>query len=83
MKGITKCIEDIKHPYSSIFSTLDLTSGFWKMKLEEHSWQGPFSMDHISNGVSVLSHILSTPYRRNTLENLEFHRLHRQLPGPL
>jgi hypothetical protein len=37
MKEITKCISDIRRANSRIFSTLDLTSGFWQMKLEEKS----------------------------------------------
>jgi hypothetical protein len=37
MKEITECISDIGRANSSIFSTLDLTSGFWQMKLEEKS----------------------------------------------
>jgi hypothetical protein len=37
MKEITKCISDIGRANSSIFSTLDLTSRFWQMKLDEKS----------------------------------------------
>jgi hypothetical protein len=37
MKEITECIIDIGRVNSSIFSTLDLTSGFWQMKLDEKS----------------------------------------------
>jgi hypothetical protein len=37
MKEITKCISDIRRANSSIFSTLDLTSRFWQMKLDKKS----------------------------------------------
>jgi hypothetical protein len=37
MKEITECIGNIGRANSSIFSTLDLTSGFWQMKLDEAS----------------------------------------------
>jgi len=37
MKEITECISDIGRANSSIFSMLDLTSGFWQMKLNEKS----------------------------------------------
>ncbi len=36
MKEITECIGDIVKANSTIFSTLDLTSGFWQMKLDEN-----------------------------------------------
>jgi hypothetical protein len=37
LNKINECIGDISRANSSIFSTLDLTSGFWQMKLEEES----------------------------------------------
>jgi hypothetical protein len=37
MKEINECIRDIGRASSSIFTTLDLTSGFWQMKLEPES----------------------------------------------
>ncbi len=37
MKEITECIGDIGRANSKIFSTLDLTSGFWQMKLDKKS----------------------------------------------
>ncbi len=35
MKEITECISDIGRANSMIFTTLDLTSGFWQMQLDE------------------------------------------------
>ncbi len=37
MKEITECIGDIGRANSTIFSTMDLISGFWQMQLEEKS----------------------------------------------
>ncbi len=37
MKEITECISDIGRANSTIFSTLDLTSGFWIIQLDEKS----------------------------------------------
>jgi hypothetical protein len=37
MKEITECIGDIGQANSTIFSALDLTSGFWQMQLDEKS----------------------------------------------
>jgi hypothetical protein len=37
MKEITECIGDIGHANVSIFSTLNLTPGFWQMQLDEAS----------------------------------------------
>jgi hypothetical protein len=37
IKEINECTGDIGLANSSIFSTLDLTLGFWQMKLEEES----------------------------------------------
>jgi len=41
MKEITECIGDVGSANSSIFTMLDLTSGFWQMKLEEQSQHLP------------------------------------------
>jgi hypothetical protein len=35
MKEITECIFDISQANSTIFLTLDLTSGFWQMQPDE------------------------------------------------
>jgi hypothetical protein len=35
MQEITECIGDIGRAISTIFTTLDLTSGFWQMQLDE------------------------------------------------
>jgi hypothetical protein len=37
MTEITECIGDIGRANSTIFLTLDLTSGFWQMQLGEYS----------------------------------------------
>jgi hypothetical protein len=37
MKEISECLRDIGRANSSIFTTLDLTSGFWQMKLHPES----------------------------------------------
>jgi hypothetical protein len=37
MKEITECIGDIGRANSTIFTMLDLTSGFWQMQLDKDS----------------------------------------------
>jgi hypothetical protein len=39
MRDVTECIAEIGRAESSIFSTLDLTSGFWQLPLDEKSRQ--------------------------------------------
>ncbi len=58
MKEITECIGDIGRANSTIFTMLDLTSGFWQMQLDEfpeidsfhHSRQGSVPLDHLTHG---------------------------------
>ena len=35
MKKVNECISDIEQANSTIFTTIDLTSGFWQMPIEE------------------------------------------------
>ena len=37
MKTVEECIGDIGRSGSTIFSTLDLSSGFWQLPLEKNS----------------------------------------------
>ena len=37
MRDVTECIHEIGRAESTIFSTIDLTSGFWQMVLEPKS----------------------------------------------
>ena len=37
MKDVSECIGEIGRSHSTLFSTLDLTSGFWQMTLHPHS----------------------------------------------
>jgi Reverse transcriptase (RNA-dependent DNA polymerase) len=37
MKEITECIGDNSTANSTIFTTLDVTTGFWQMQLDEES----------------------------------------------
>jgi hypothetical protein len=58
MKDVSECIGEIGQSGSTIFSTIDLTAGFWQMILHPraalHSfycaWYGPISMGHQPHG---------------------------------
>jgi hypothetical protein len=53
MKEITECIGDIGRANSTIFTTLDLTSGFWQMQLDEDSQKltaFTISLDYFTHG---------------------------------
>jgi hypothetical protein len=63
MKEIRECIGDIGRANSSIFTTLDLTSGFWQMKLDPesqpltafyHPEPRTISLDHLTHGPARL-----------------------------
>jgi Reverse transcriptase (RNA-dependent DNA polymerase) len=41
MKDVQECISEIGRAGSTIFTTLDLTSGFWQMVLDPKSWPYP------------------------------------------
>ena len=36
MKDISECIEEIGRTNSTLYSTIDLTSGFWQMMFQPH-----------------------------------------------
>jgi hypothetical protein len=84
MKEITECIGDIGRANSTIFSTLDLTSGFWQMQLDEKSQhltaftipgQGP-DLDHITNGPIRLPGQFSMFNGRSAKKYFKCHCLH-------
>jgi len=35
IRGVDECIREVGHAHSRVFSALDLSSGFWQMKLDE------------------------------------------------
>jgi hypothetical protein len=90
MKEITECISDIGQANSNIFSTLDLTSRFWQMKLDEKSQPltaftilRSIPLGHLSHGTTGLPRIISTPDGWSTLEPSKCYRLHQRPPDPL
>jgi hypothetical protein len=86
MKEITVCIGDIGRANSTIFSTLDLTSLFWQIKLDENSQhltaftipgQGQICLGHFSNGTFRLSSQFSNVDGGCTAQPKERFSLHR------
>ncbi len=72
-KEITKCIGDIGR--ANIFTTLDLTWGFWQMKLDEksqdtdsfhNSRQGSVSLNYDTDWVAWLPSQFPKAHRRST-----------------
>jgi hypothetical protein len=84
MKEITECIGDIGRANSTIFSTLDLTSGFWQMQFDEkspdsfhNSWPEPVPLDYVTNGPTWLPGKLSMLKGRSAQKHFQCHHLHR------
>jgi len=91
MKEITKCIGDIGRANSTIFSTLDLTSGFWQMQLDENSQplttftipgRGQYQWITSSIGPSWLPSKLSTSNGGCVMQHCQHHCLHQWLTRP-
>ncbi len=91
MKEITECIGDIGRANSNIFTTLDLTSGFWQMQLDRglpeadsfhHSGQRPVPLDHVTHGTFGLPGKLPTTNGRGTTGHSQRTSLHRRSVGP-
>jgi hypothetical protein len=78
MKEITECIRDIGRANSTIFTTLDLTSRFWQMQLDEDSQKlTAFTIsgkDHFTHGT------LGLPSEFPTLNGRSIER-HSQCTG--
>ena len=81
MKDITDCIGEIGGAGSSIFSTLDLTSGFWQMVLQKKSrpytaLTVPISMANVTNGTVGLSGQFPTLGRTGYAQHHKSHYLY-------